>query len=1121
MPTHYTGRVLTILAVMYIALISVYPRAPFSILAPLQDQPVSLAHNLRPGIDMVGGTSLIYEIQAGGDDGGAAAQAVAGGGLATEVANTLKRRVDPNGVLNLIWRPQGDDRLEIQMPLVGDSKAADAARGQYLAAQQALNDLNVAPPQVVRLAENLTGDERIQQLDKLAGESESRRETFRNVAAKYDSLQQAEASGSIPAIETARRAYAQAVAAVEATNLTVEQVQAALDATPEVREQRLQELRIRAEGFPARAGALDVFVVGYDDYQKVRGEIADTASLKRLLRGSGVLEFHIVADDLPPDELQRYYERLQSVGPRPSAGDQFRWLAVDDPENFGGGSVAGPDGQQYVLIDFRDEKSLDGRDEGWGLARASPQADEYGGRAVGFTFDAGGARLFGDLSGSNIGKRLAIVLDDRVISAPNLQSRIGGNGIITGGQGGFNAAESSYLINTLNAGALPARLSDDPISERTVGPQLGSDNLRAGLMSCAVGLVALAIFMIGYYYLAGVVATIAVFLNVLIILGAMAALNATFTLPGIAGIILSLGMAVDANVLIYERLREEQARGLSLRMALRNAYDRAFSAILDSNITTGITALVLYVFGSEEVAGFGLTLLIGIFASLFTALFVTKTIFGLLVDKFGLEDLGSLPRTFPRWNAMLNPGIDWMGKAGVFGLVSGVVIALGLTFFALAWGRGDVLDIEFAGGTTAQIEFSQPTPIAEVRDLLSAGAGEPLAGAQVVAIEPPANVADGTTYEVVVPDSPYSDTEAVTNAILAKAGDRLNLQQASRFDRSDATFEQALGDVVLPVDGDSETVAGLPVGRDALAANVGGVAIVLRDLTPMLDARALEARFNQQRLKGAYNAEGLRGGVRVAVETFPGENAAVVLVSNDRYVYDAADPAVVEQWNEEFAAPAWQLMSDAVARPAELSKVTTIGAQVAGEFARDAVIGVILSVLAIVAYVWVRFGDLRYGGATVVALIHDALFCVAAIGFAHALVRFVPGLAEFLLLDPFRLNLTMVASILTVMGFSMNDTVVVFDRIRENRGRYGVLSRGVVNDAINQTLSRTLLTSSTLIVVLGFMYVAGGAGIHGFAFAMLVGLITGTYSSIAIAAPLLLVGHAREDVPAGASPAAA
>ena len=1114
MPTKYTGRVLTILVVMYIALCAIYPRAPFSIFLPMTQEGMSWKHNLRPGIDMVGGTSLIYDIEV--PDG------AQGSGMAEQVATALKRRVDPQGVRNLIWRPQGDTRLEIQMPLTGNSKAAEAIREEYLAAEKRLEDLNVAPPQVLRVVENASAEGRDAELERLAMGSEQRREVFAELAKAWDALKAAEQGGVIPEIEAAQAEYNAARARIQGTNQHVEQVRVALDADEELRKQRLEEFADQNASFPARQEALEAYIDAYDRYQQVRDEIADTASLKRLLQGSGVLSFHILANDLPAAEFEQWYDQLMTSGPRPRAGDPVRWFEIERPDAGQGHQVVtGPDGKQYLLAHVTDELSLDDQDPEWGLQRAGPGQDDRGGRAVSFSLDTMGGRLFGELSGANVGRPLAIVLDNRIISAPRLDGPIQGNGIITGGVAGFSEGDAEYLINTLNAGALPAQLSEQPIVERSVGPQLGEDNLRAGLISCVFGLAVVAIFMIGYYYLSGVVAFTAVVMNMVIILGSMAALNATFTLPSIAGIILALGMSVDANVLIFERLREEQARGLSIRMSLRNAYDRAFSAILDSNITTGITALILYIFGSEEVAGFGLTLLIGIFASLFTALFFTKTVFGILVDKFGLQDLGSLPRTFPRWNEIMTPNIDWMGKARALGLASAAVILVGCLLFAWYLAQGRVLDIEFAGGTTAQFDLKEPAQIEEIRQLLATDdATHPLANAQIVAIEPPAGLPNDTSYEVVVP---ATDKAAVTAAIVERLGDRLNMREASTFAGHDRGFEDVSDTVVFPIDPGLSDVGGLAVDPNLLAANAGGVAIVLRDLSPPLSQEELAERFNQQRLKGVYDAEGLRGSVNVAVESFPEQNAAVLLVSNDRYAYDAADSEVVRQWRAEFAEPAWTLVVDAVSNPDELQKVTNIGAQVAGEFARDAVLAIVLSVLVIVAYIWLRFGDLKFGGSTVFALIHDTLFVIAAIGYSHLLTdsRMLGGtLGGLLLLDPFRLNLTMVAAILTVMGFSMNDTVVVFDRIRENRGKYGKLTRQVINDSINQTLSRTLLTGGTTIATIFLMYVMGGPGIHGFTFAMLVGIITGTFSSVAIASPLLLWGQWREEAPI-AAPAAA
>ena len=1105
MPSAYAGRVALIVAVLYIAFCTVFPRAPFSVFWPMAGGEATMESNLRPGIDMVGGTSLIYEIQAPGDGPTT--------GLAEQVATALKRRVDPNGVLNLVWRPQGDTRLEIQLPLTGDSALADEARAEYLSAQDRLRSFVVRPERVVRAIEATPTEARPAVLDELAGGGESRLATFGAVADAYDRLEEARRGGVVPQIVEAEEAYEAATARLSASNLTVEEVQAAAEASD--REDRLQALYDADADFPARAGAVRQFVEAYDDYNALRDEIADTATLKRLLQGSGVLQFHIVATDIPQSQYAEMAERLQRVGARPRAEDELRWLPIADPDEDYPATAVGPDGRTYVLVHTDDARSLDDRDGEVGLQRAFTTSDDRGLLAVGFQFDPATGTLFGDLSGGNTGKPLAIVLDDEVISAPNLNSRITTNGIITGGEGGFTQEEVSYLVNTLNAGALPAKLSEDPISERTVGPQLGRDNLRSGFVACIAGVGIVAVFLIGYYFTLGVVAFVAVVMNLLIILASMAALQASFTLPSIAGVILSIGMSVDANVLIFERLREEQNRGLSLRMALRNAYDRAFSAILDSNVTTGITALILYVFGSEEVKGFGLTLLIGIFASLFTALYVTKTIYGLMIDKFGVTNLSSLPRAWRRLDEILTPDIDWMRKAPIFGAISGAVILGGVVLFGYFFQQGRVLDIEFAGGTTAQFSLIEPRSTGEVRrELEREGATDVLAGAQVVSIEPSAGLADDTVYEVVVPNA---DDEAVTAAIVNRIGDNLNVKQPSTFAALGAGYDEVEGTAAVPITEDLEEVGGYAVEPELLAQASGGVAFVLEDLSPMLEAEEIERRVTQQRLKGSYAGEGLSGGVTVVAETFPDRDAAVVLVSNDRFAY-AADTA--DAWRAELAAPAWDVVTAAVGDPDELEKVTNVGAQVAAEFQRDATIAVILSVFAIMGYIWLRFGDLKYSTATVIALAHDTLFCIAAIGYAHLLAPTLVG--DLFLLDPFRMNLTMVAAILTVMGFSMNDTVVVFDRIRENRGKYGLITKSVVNDSINQTLSRTLLTGGTTIVTIAVMYAFGGPGIHGFTFAMLVGIITGTYSSIAIASPILLLGRQPQvspDRPASATPA--
>ncbi len=1089
MPTHYTGRVTLIVAILLAALFCIFPGSFRGDFRP----------DLKPGIDMVGGTSLLYEIKP--PEGGYSPD------LAERVMASLKKRVDPDGVRNLIWRPQGNTRLEIQMPLRPGSEKAKSIRDSFSEAQRALEATNLRPGEVTAAIQSLKGDERRRKIDELAMGSVQREKLFAAMASIWDQIEKARADRNAAEEARLQIEYDKLREQIVDTNLSVNELQTILELKPESRQKRLSELKQRFAEFPRRLEAMDQFIAQYAAFRPVKDLIDDAATLKNQLRGSGVLEFYIVAvpppgtPDAPPDisndEYQSMLDRLKRRGPQVQAGDTLRWFVVDKPSDYHYPTVDYND-KKYALVYITPEKSMTQRagQPKWALARAYPLFYD-GERKVGFAFDPQGSQLFGALTRGNLQRPLAIVLDGRLISAPSIRQEITSQGEISGGEGGFSFEEYDYLIRTLDAGSLPATLTDDPISERTVGPQLGRDNLRAGFVACIFGLCVVAVFLIGYYYLAGVVAMIAVLLNMVIILGAMAALNATFTLPSVAGIVLTIGMAVDANVLIFERLREEQVRGLSLRMALRNAYDRAFSAILDSNVTTGITSLILYWFGSEEVKGFGLTLLIGLVASLFTALFVTRTIFGILIDKFGIQQLGSLPLTFPKWDRMLRPNIDWMGKAWAFFTFSGVFIVIGIVAFSVRWAQGKMLDIEFASGTSVQFELKQPMSVAEIRRTIDAISKE---HPDILPVPSVVTVGDDQkTYEVVTPNK---DARAVRAAILDALQDRLNIIPEIKFDGSDKGFAEALNTTVVPIEEGTDAVAGM--APSALRTHIGGVAVVLRNLDPPMNSVDLRRRIENERLQPKAGGAEQQRYRAIDVDLSPDGRTALVMSSDANVPYDKSDPAHIEQWQQELAAPVWELVRGALTKPSELQKVSNFDPQVAGEARTDAVVAMTLSILVIMAYIWLRFGNLRYGTATVIALLHDAIFTLAAIGLAHYVANTFVGHA--LLIEPFRINLTLVAAVLTVMGWSMNDTVVVFDRIRENRGKFGHIDRQIVNDSINQTLSRTLLTGSTTILTIFVMYVFGGPGIHGFTFALLVGILVGTYSSIAIASPILLIG---------------
>jgi SecD/SecF fusion protein len=1075
MPKNYSGRIITILFVLLGSLWAIFPSGNLK------------KPDLKPGIDMVGGTSLLYQIKPG--------PGPVPPDLANQVMESLKKRVDPQGVRNLVWRPQGNTRIEIQMPLTKHNENAAKIRDDFAAAQKTLDATNVRPSAVVDAVEQLKGDARTKRLNELAMGDPTRTALFQQLATTWDQLSAARAARDIERDVALDQQYQALQAKIDDTNLSVRVLSDTLDLKSDLRNPKIAAIKEQYKAFPERLAAIDAFTTAYLEYAQVKHSIDDAAELKRLLKGSGVLEFHILVTDYNTPEAQMMVNRLERSGPVVQAGDTMRWYQIDHPEDWQQPKFPYND-KFYALAFTTPGKSMTNGPgiTRWSLQRAHPTVDQNGSKAVGFEFDAVGAMYFSDLTGANINQPLASILDQRIITAPNINGRIGASGIITGS---FSDAELRYMISTLNAGSLPAQLSEEPISERTVGPQLGADNLRRGLFACVFGVVVVAFFLIGYYYLSGVVAMIAVLLNLVIILGVMAALEATFTLPSIAGVILTIGMAVDANVLIFERLREEQLRGLSLQMALRNAYDRAFTAILDGNVTTGITSLVLYWFGSEEVKGFGLTLLIGIVSSLFTALFVTKTLFGLGIDFAGIKKLGSLPLTFPKWDRALRPNIDWMGKAWMFYAFSAVFIIGGLVAFGTKFAQGRMLDIEFSSGTQVQFELLQPTPQDQVRDVInqySHAHPDQLPAPSVVAVGN-----DDLSYEVV---SPNQRSGEVKSAVLTALAGRLKLEAPSSFASVGAPVEAAVtGGAIVPVTSATQRIAGfIP---DSLGRHVGGAAIVLQNLNPPLAPDEIARRIERQRLQPLTGdaAPDYRP-FDVESPTGPGKPAttAVILVSDP----DLAHGKDAAKWRDLLAAPMWSLAAEAINKPADLQRVTNFDAQVAGETQMDALLAMAMSTIAIMLYIWVRFGNLKYGTATVWALLHDTLFVLAAIGFAHYVSEWAVGQA--LLIEPFRINLTMVAAILTVMGYSMNDTVVVFDRVRENRGKQGHVTRQLVNDSINQTLSRTLLTGGTTILTIFVMYISGGPGVHGFTFALLVGILAGTYSSIAIAAPLVLIG---------------
>ena len=563
-------------------------------------------------------------------------------------------------------------------------------------------------------------------------------------------------------------------------------------------------------------------------------------------------------------------------------------------------------------------------------AMVSFSQTDFAGQVVSLRFNSEGAKKFAQITAENVGRRLAIVLDGKVQSAPNIREAIpSGEAVITGH---FTIEQAQDLAKILKHGKLPAAIIVE--EERTIGPLLGKDSITKGINATLVGIALVLVFMVAYYFLAGIIADIALIFNLLMILGCLGMLPylfgasvATLTLPGIAGVILSLGMAVDANVLINERIREELSLGKSLRNAIANGYSRAFTAILDSNITTLFAAIILISIGTGAIKGFGVTLTIGIIASMFTAIVVTRTILEILLD------LKILKNSLPMFKLIGETKFDFISKRRFFYFISLAVIITGLVFY---FKKGkDVYGIDFAGGQVQEYNFKE-------------------------------------------------------------------------------------------------------------APNVDLVRGVLNDI-------------------GLGNA---------IIQQFK-ENPRIVLIRTS------------EDKSEELLK---KLQSAFPKDEIQVLRIERVG-PIAGKHLKNrAVWALTWALVIILVYVAFRFKHFNFAVAGIVALIHDVL---VALG--------------FLIITGRPVDLLSITAFLTIAGYSINDTIVIYDRVRENMRINRKLSLyELINLSVNQTLARTILTTGITLLVVISIFLYGGEVLNNFAFTLLVGFISGVYSTVFIASPLVL-----------------
>ena len=613
-------------------------------------------------------------------------------------------------------------------------------------------------------------------------------------------------------------------------------------------------------------------------------------------------------------------------------------------------------GGRYMLYALR---SIDGKPsmDGSAVATAQENYSQKGSAAeVNLTMTSDGASQWAQLTGQNVGKPIAIVLDGFVYSAPNVQNKIeGGNSVITGN---FTIQEAQDLANVLKSGKVPApaRIIQDTV----VGPSLGQESINAGMLSFLLAFALVLLYMGLFYKTAGWLADLALILNIFLLMGVLVSFGAVLTLPGIAGIVLTMGMAVDANVIIYERIKEELRAGKGLSAAIKDGFSNAYSAIIDGQLTTIITGIVLFVFGTGPVQGFATTLVIGILTSLFCAIFITRMLIEWVEAKWGHI---SFSRSWSE-NWLANVSFDFIGKRKSSYILSGSLILLSVISLATI---GLNTGVDFTGGRTYVVRFDQTVSAEEVRSALE--------------------------------KTLVSDDATMSSLEVKQYGDENQMRIMTQY-KFDDTSEETTAEV---------------------------------------DALIYEA------VKGFYS--------------YP--------ISLDAFV------STQEDFNGIISSE-------------------KIGPAIAKDMVFNAFYAVLFSLIAIGLYITVRFKHWQWATGATLALAHNVFLVIGIFSMLYSIMPF-----------SLEVNQAFIAAILTIIGYSINDTVVIFDRIREYITLFPKRDmRSNINSAICSTLSRTLNTSGTTLVTLLAIFIFGGETLRGFIFALLLGVVIGTYSSVFVATPI-------------------
>ena len=736
---------------------------------------------------------------------------------------------------------------------------------------------------------------------------------------------------------------------------------------------------------------------------------------------------------------------------------------------------------QFLVVQDRPDRAVTGKY----LTSARAQRDRNGQPSVGFNFNARGAVLFGTLTGANLpdaangptdgfSRRLAILLDGKVYSAPTIQSRIQSAGEITGR---FSMKEVNELVAVLNAGALEVPLIQTPVSEFTISPLLGIDVQQKGLAAIALSAFVVFAFMLIYYRTAGVIADLSLALNLLMVVGSMAFIAATFTLPGLAGIVLTIGMAVDSNVLIYERMREELGRGASLRISIQNGFDKAFSAIFDGNVASLLTAVILYMIGSDLIRGFAVTLFLGLLMSLFSCLYFGHLAFDIIERK-------RLVKTLKMMQFLGETKIDFLGKRAIAFAGSGLLIAVGMG--ALLVRGNDNMDIDFSGGQMITFEFVKEQTTVDVRSRLE-GVFPGVTLEQLSLVDEKQSAAGARRFRMRTTEQNPATLIEGMNKVFADADHALIRVTLADFQVNPITEK---------LEGEAERF----VGGHQVALKFSGAiseATVSEYVAKELSAVKLDA--NRSKYESVQLLLAATGTVAAPGDVTP--DAVRVKVNHNPKFAEFTLRTTREIDPVDLGSSLTAVQTRLASSPV-FEEVNAFDTSVANDTKIDALLAILASLLMIVCYMWFRFEKVYFGLAAVVALAHDVLVTLGCIALGGYLSQ--TPIARLLMLDDFKINLNQIACLLTIVGYSLNDTIVIFDRIREIKGKSPRITHDMINLSVNQTLSRTLLTALSTFMVVVVLYIAGGEGIHGFAFSMIVGVITGCYSTVYIANPVLL-----------------